>query len=54
MKNKRSLLYRGVQARLPQLLSFFLPFFIVGISYAVAGVFPFGDRQILASDGWHQ
>ncbi len=54
MKIKTSPLYRSVQARLPLLLSFFLPFFIVAISYAIAGVFPFGDRQILASDGWHQ
>ncbi len=47
-------LLKKVNHKLPQLLSFFLPFFIVLICYIVAKVFPFGDRQILASDGWHQ
>ena len=54
MNNQSSPLLRKANDKLPQLLSFFLPFFIVLISYIVAKVFPFGDRQILASDGWHQ
>ena len=35
-------------------LSFLLPFVIACISFAVAGLFPVGDKQIMASDGWHQ
>lgn len=54
MNKTPSPLLKKVEPRLPQLLSFFLPFCIVIISYAVARVFPFGNRQILASDGWHQ
>lgn len=54
MKQKTSPLRSRIESRLPQLLSFFLPFCIVTVCYIVAGVFPFGDRQILASDGWHQ
>ncbi len=49
-----SLLPKKIESKLPQLLSFFLPFCIVAVCYAVAQVFPFGNRQILASDGWHQ
>ena len=40
--------------KLPLLLSFFMPFFIVCCAFAVAEVYPIGDRQILSSDGWHQ
>ncbi len=54
MKLEKSPLRKEVEARLPQLLSFFLPFLIISISFIVARVFPFGERQILASDGWHQ
>ena len=54
MKQHPSPLIKKVAPKLPQLLSFFLPFFIVTISYAIAKVFPFGNQQILASDGWHQ
>lgn len=35
-------------------LSFLLPFTICCIVFACAGLFPFGDRQIMASDEWHQ
>mgnify|MGYP004648238459 CR=1 FL=1 len=35
-------------------LSFLLPFVIACISFAVAGLFPVGDKPIMASDGWHQ
>lgn len=54
MKKETSPLLGRLSRRAPLLLSFFMPFFIVSICYAVAGVFPFGDRMILASDGWHQ
>ena len=54
MKNYLSPLLKRKFTKLPQLLSFFLPFVIVAGSYIVAEVFPFGDQQILASDGWHQ
>ncbi len=40
--------------RLPLLLAFFLPFLIVFCVFAVAGVYPFGNRMILAHDEWHQ
>lgn len=36
------------------LLSFFLPFFIMGVIWAVCGVIPFGSKMILAHDQWHQ
>lgn len=36
------------------LLSFLIPLFIIGISYAVQGVFPFGDKHILTIDLYHQ
>ena len=35
-------------------LSFFIPFFTMGLAYACQGTFPFGDRQIMISDFWHQ
>ncbi len=54
MTKQTSPLLRKVNDKLPQLLSFFLPFFIVLICFIISKVFPFGDRQILASDGWHQ
>ena len=54
MNHEPSPLQKKIDERLPQLLSFFMPFCIVLICYIVAKVFPFGDRQILASDGWHQ
>ncbi len=47
-------LRRSSRERLPLLLSFCLPFLISGIAFAIAGLFPFGDRQIMAHDGWHQ
>ncbi|MBR4308878.1 MAG: YfhO family protein [Oscillospiraceae bacterium] len=54
MKTEKSPLRKGLLARLPQILSFALPFLIVSIVFATSEIFPFGDRQILASDGWHQ
>lgn len=32
------------------LLAFFIPFLIMGVVFARAGVFPFGDRQVMYSD----
>ncbi len=40
--------------RLPLFLCFALPFFIAWVSYAVLGLYPFGDKQLLAHDEWHQ
>ncbi len=40
--------------RLPLLLSFCLPFLIACIALAIAGLYPFGNGQIMAHDGWHQ
>ena len=47
-------LRRSPKERLPLLLSFCLPFLISGIALAIAGLYPFGDGQIMAHDGWHQ
>ncbi len=35
-------------------LAFFLPFVIVGLLWALHGVWPFGSKMILAHDQWHQ
>lgn len=36
------------------LLAFLIPFLTYFVAYAIQGVFPFGDRQIMISDFWHQ
>ncbi len=54
MKLSQNPLLKKISPKLPLLLSFFMPFVIVCCAYAVAGVYPIGDRQILSSDGWHQ
>lgn len=36
------------------ILSFFLPFLIMGIAFAIFEVYPFGDKQILVTDFWQQ
>ena len=36
------------------LLAFFLPFLFLAIGFAANGVFPFGGRQILVTDFYHQ
>ena len=36
------------------LWAFFLPFLIIGVIWAIAGVVPFGKNMILAHDQWHQ
>ena len=40
--------------RLPLVLSFCIPFAVVVLSFCVAGIWPVGDGQALAHDGWHQ
>ena len=40
--------------RLRSLSSFVLPFLILGMSFAIQSVFPFGDRHILTVDLYHQ
>lgn len=36
------------------LLSFLLPFVVMLVAFGVMGVSPFGDKQILVTDLWHQ
>lgn len=36
------------------LLSFLVPFVIMTVAFAAMGVSPFGDKQILVTDLWHQ
>lgn len=36
------------------ILAFFIPFLIMGITFAVHKVYPFGDKQILVTDFWQQ
>lgn len=36
------------------LWSFLIPFLIMGVAFAVAGIAPFGNKQILVVDLWHQ
>ncbi len=36
------------------LLSFFIPFVIMTVAFALMGVSPFGNNQILVTDLWHQ
>lgn len=35
-------------------ISFFLPFLLLGIGFAIYKVYPFGDQQILVTDFWQQ
>lgn len=45
------------QEKLPKrflALSFFLPVLFMGIGFIIQGIHPFGDRQILVTDFWHQ
>lgn len=46
-----------VQKREPKrylILSFFIPMIFLGIGFVLQKVHPFGDRQILVTDFWHQ
>lgn len=54
MPTESTPLRRSPMERLPLFLSFCLPFLISGIALMIAGLYPFGDGQILAHDGWHQ
>lgn len=54
MKRPFSSLSPKTKRRLPLIYAFFLPFFICLIAFACLGSYPFGDRMILAHDGWHQ
>ena len=54
MKRPFSNLSPKTKRRLPLVYAFCLPFFICLIAFACMGAFPFGDRMILAHDGWHQ
>ena len=40
--------------RLPLLVCFALPFTLALLIFFIGGLWPIGDRQILAHDGWHQ
>lgn len=36
------------------IVAFFLPFLLLGIAFAVNGVYPFGTKQIMVTDFWQQ
>ena len=54
MTDESTPLRRSPRERLPLLLSFCLPCLISCIALAIAGLYPFGNGQIMAHDGWHQ
>ena len=37
-----------------EILAFILPFFLVGLGFQQEGMHPFGDKQFLVTDLWHQ
>ncbi len=37
-----------------EILSFILPFLLLGLGFAMVKIYPFGDRQFLVTDLWHQ
>ncbi len=45
---------KRADTKLYLLLSFFVPMLLVFICWIFMGVYPFGDRQILVTDFWHQ
>ena len=47
-------LSRPRKPRYLYLAAFFLPVFIMTVTWAVCGVIPFGTKMILAHDQWHQ
>lgn len=47
-------LERQANTKLYLVLSFVIPFMLMGISYALHEVYPFGDKQILVTDLWQQ
>ena len=54
LKNVLLVLEEKGQGNLPLLLAFLLPLLIFTVCLAIQGVYPFGDRQIINYDGWHQ
>ena len=42
------------QKRILHLLSAVIPFIILGVAFILHDIYPFGDRQILVTDFWHQ
>lgn len=46
--------YERISSRLYLGLAFFIPFAMMFVCFAVAGVEPFGTNQILVTDLWHQ
>ena len=47
-------LERQANTKLYLVLSFVIPFVLMGVSYALHGVYPFGNEQILVTDLWQQ
>src|SRR5690554_3871925 len=45
---------RIIKERRYLLLSFFIPFFLLLLAYASRGIFPFGNRNLLTIDLYHQ
>lgn len=54
MKNNILLYNRKGETRIYLILSFLLPFLIMWFFFAQNEVHPFGDKQILVTDLWHQ
>lgn len=54
ISSKEELRNRNRKSFILLTLSFLLPFFIWSIIYVIFGIYPFGNRQIAVSDGWHQ
>ena len=36
------------------LISFLVPFFLLGAAFVLQGIHPFGEKQVLVTDLWHQ
>ena len=36
------------------LMAFFIPMLLMGVGFIAMGIYPFGDRQIMVIDAWHQ
>lgn len=49
-RKKKSFLHRHKYL----ILAFLIPFVIMGVAFAIAGIAPFGNKQILVVDLWHQ
>lgn len=55
-KNEQTATQTAVKKSLPlwEILSFVLPILLLGIGFYVIKIYPFGNRQILVTDLWHQ